>query len=276
LALIETIQNTLSGWTPESIASEWLVGKALVLMMVMFRVGGMVFAAGALLSGVPLRIRASLVLLIAVVLLPNVDVGLFFTSADRRPDALAIALAAGRECVFGMIIGGTVQLLITGVQLAGELIASSTGMQLAQVADPSTGQPVPEWSRLFGMLVTALLFAAGGHRLLIDGLLASFHTASPDWTADGSSLGQFIVDQLAFGVAAGVRVAAPVVACVLLTNVMVALASRAIPQLNVLAIGMNLNLLAALAVIALTVGSAGLVFETELARSIANLGALGR
>lgn len=274
--MIETIQNTLSGWTPESIASEWLVGKALVLMMVMFRVGGMVFAAGALLSGVPLRIRASLVLLIAVVLLPNVDVGLFFTSADRRPDALAIALAAGRECVFGMIIGGTVQLLITGVQLAGELIASSTGMQLAQVADPSTGQPVPEWSRLFGMLVTALLFAAGGHRLLIDGLLASFHTASPDWTADGSSLGQFIVDQLAFGVAAGVRVAAPVVACVLLTNVMVALASRAIPQLNVLAIGMNLNLLAALAVIALTVGSAGLVFETELARSIANLGALGR
>lgn len=273
---LESLGSALSTFSPEALATEWLLGKAILLTLVACRVGGLVFAIDGLLVGVPVRMRVALVVIIAGVLLPNVRLETLVGSSGSSAAAWTVAFAAGREWVFGMIIGATVQLLITGIQLAGELIASSTGMQLAQVADPSTGQPVPQWSRLFGLLVTALLFAAGGHRMLIDALLSSFDRTSPDLSTMGQPIAAFIVQHLATGIEAGIRVAAPVVACVLLTNVMVAVVSRAIPQLNVLAVGMNLNLLAALVVIALTVGSAGLVFESELARSIAELRTLGR
>ena len=274
--MFDGIQQTLSGFAANELARDWLLGQAVVFGMIACRIGGLMISAGTLLGAVPLRIRAVLVLAMTLVLLPNVTTETPFTSQTDGPVAAEWLLAAGRELIFGMIIGGTIQLLITGIQIAGELIASSTGMQLAQVADPSTGQSVPQLARLFGLLVTAVLFAAGGHRLLIDALLTSFQTAPPMSAAVDQTLLSFVVDHLASGVQAGIRVAAPVVACVLLTNLMVALVSRTIPQLNILAMGMNINLLATLVVIALTVGSAGLVFETELARSITQLSSLGR
>ena len=74
-----------------------------------------------------------------------------------------------------------------------------------------------------------------------------------------------VVDQLAAGTAAGVRVAAPVVAALLLSNLITGLISRTLPQINVLAIGLSINALAMLVVLALTIGSAGLLFREELA-----------
>jgi flagellar biosynthetic protein FliR len=64
--------------------------------------------------------------------------------------------------------------------------------------------------------------------------------------------------------AAGVRVAAPVIAALLLSNLVTGLISRTLPQINVLAIGLSINALAMLVVLALTIGSAGLIFQNEL------------
>lgn len=274
--MLDFIRDTLSGLAADNLANQWLISQAILLGLIACRIAGVTVAAAALLGGIPLRMRAALVLVLSLVLLPNVVSQTPVLSEAVRAPAVECLLGAGREFIFGMIIGGTLQLLVSGVQLAGELVASSTGMQLAQVADPSTGQAVPQLSRLFGLLVTAVLFAAGGHRVLIDAMLSSFQSTPPLSTSVDQQLVSFVVDHLALGMQAGIRVAAPVVACVLVTNVLVALVSRTIPQLNVLAIGMNLNLLTALVVIALTVGSAGLVFETELARSIVRLGDLRR
>ena len=76
---------------------------------------------------------------------------------------------------------------------------------------------------------------------------------------------ELVVDQLSAGTAAGVRVAAPVVAALLLSNLITGLISRTLPQINVLAIGLSINALAMLVVLALTIGSAGLLFRDELA-----------
>ena len=145
-------------------------------------------------------------------------------------------------------------------------------MQLAQTADPSSGESVPQLSRMLGVMVTAILFAAGGHRMLIDALLNSFRKFPPMSVSIDGALSAMVLDHLAIGFESGLRVAAPVVACVLLTNLVVALVSRTVPQLNVLAVGLNINVMAALVVMALTVGSAGLVFETELSSAIERMG----
>jgi flagellar biosynthetic protein FliR len=175
-----------------------------------------------------------------------------------------------------MVIGATAQLIAIGIGLAGDVIAGATGLQLAQAADPSSGQMVPQLSRLITLLVTALMLSLGGHRLVLDALLGSFQAMPPlSVSLDASTL-TAAVDHLSIGVSAGLHVAAPVVGCVLLSNVAVALVSRVAPQINVLAVGMNLNLLAALIVTALAIGSAGLAFEHELTRSLASLNLGGR
>ena len=54
-------------------------------------------------------------------------------------------------------------------------------------------------------------------------------------------------------------------AALLLSNLITGLISRTLPQINVLAIGLSVNALAMLVVLALTIGSAGLIFRDELA-----------
>lgn len=268
--LSQLVSGTFGDGTLGDVTGQWLLHSSLVFVMIAARLIGLVTALPMLAGGLPIRIRAVLIIAMAFVLLPSI------TAANPMPGewppAPEIAIAIGRELVFGMIIGGVVQLLMTGISLAGELISSVTGISLAQSADPSSGESVPQLSRLLGLLVTAILFAIGGHRLLIDALLSSFHRFPPMSLSIDHDLSAMVVDHLAIGIESGLRVAAPVVACVLMTNLIVALISRTVPQLNVLAIGLNVNVMAALVVMALTIGSAGLVFESELAGAIERLG----
>lgn len=250
----------------KQLTSDWIMGQAVLAVLIAARIGGMVFALPMLSFGLPARFRLLLVAAITVVLMPNVTPASGITLSQATiPDIL---ISAGREAIFGMLIGGVVQLLMTGIQLAGELIAISAGLQMAQSADPSSGESVPEVSRLLGMLITAILFAAGGHRLLVDALLTSFQRVRPLSFAFDLQTSHLLIDHLAIGMEAGLRVAAPVVGCVLLSNLVVALISRTVPQLNVLAIGLNLNVMAVLVMTALTIGSAGLIFETQLASAL--------
>ena len=76
------------------------------------------------------------------------------------------------------------------------------------------------------------------------------------------------------GMAAGLRFAAPVVAALLLSNIVTGLISRTLPQINVLAIGLSINALAMLVVLALTIGSAGLIFQDELSEVAARFSSL--
>jgi flagellar biosynthetic protein FliR len=73
-----------------------------------------------------------------------------------------------------------------------------------------------------------------------------------------------VVEQLTAGMTAGIRVAAPIVAVVMLSNLITGLVSRTLPQINVLAVGLSVNALATFVVLAITIGSAGWLFQEEL------------
>ncbi|KAA5544414.1 flagellar biosynthetic protein FliR [Roseiconus nitratireducens] len=252
-----------------SLGQQWLWGKAVLGLLIAARLGGMIAAMPMLTTGLPLRFRILLVALMSLLIIPGVGP---LVLTDLTASSIAdVGIAAGRELILGMVMGGVVQLLISGIQVAGELITVAAGLQLAQSADPSTGETVPHLSRLVGLLVMTILLASGGHRLLIDAVLSSFQHLPPMSASIDTTMFELVVDHLAIGIESGLRVAAPVVACVLLTNLLVALISRTVPQLNLMAVGLNLNVLAVLVVTALTVGSVGIVFEAELADAVSHL-----
>jgi flagellar biosynthetic protein FliR len=256
--------------TLRQIAGHWLMIQWIVGAMIAARLTGMMLAMPTLVAALPIRIRCVLVLAITVVLLPTA--GRFLETDVTILAPAELLIAAAREVVVGMVIGGVVQLLVTGIQIAGELISSASGMQLAATADPATGAPMPQMSRLIGLVVTAVLFAAGGHRLLIDALLNSFQSMPPlAASVDGHTL-SIVIDHFSVGIESGIRVAAPIVGCVLMSNLAIAIAGRTMPQLNLLAVGLNLNVLVVLVALAMTIGSAGLMFQAQLTEALHPLG----
>jgi flagellar biosynthetic protein FliR len=80
-----------------------------------------------------------------------------------------------------------------------------------------------------------------------------------------------LVNQLSRGVVAGIKLAGPVVTIVVLANVLTGVVSRTLPQINILAIGLSLNILGLLVGLALVLGSAGWLFQSELTRAAVGL-----
>ncbi len=250
--------------------SQWLVDHLLLGVLVLTRLSMVLLALQTIGTAIPKRIAVLLAISITAVVLPSVAAQPSVTAPaiSGLPDLL---IAVAHEALIGLLIGATIQLIITGIQMSGEIISSTGGMQLGQSTDPDTGQQIPTMSRLVGLLVTAVMLASGGHRLILDALMESFRQMPPGQVVIGDSMIDLIIDQLTAGMIAGIQVAAPVVAALLLTNLITGLISRTIPQINVLAIGLSVNALALLVVTALTIGSVGLIFEDELSRAAERL-----
>lgn len=248
----------------ESLA-QWLVDHLVLGVLVMTRLSTLLMALPAIGVGVPKRVRAMLAILLTILLLPSVANATATETLPKIDNLIDLTIAIAREAMIGMLIGATIQLIITGIQLGGEAITSTGGMQLGDAVDPTSASSMPSVARLVGLLVTAVMLVIGGHRILLGVLLDSFSALPAGHVEFQESMMRLVIDQLSAGTAAGVRVAAPVVVALLLSNLITGLISRTLPQINVLAIGLSINALAMLVVLALTIGSAGLLFQEELA-----------
>lgn len=240
-------------------------------VLVLTRLGMMLMAMPAVGVGVPRRVRALLALLITMMLVPAVAAPAGQDELPQFSALIPLIIAMAREAVVGMFIGATVQLVITGFQTGGEIMSGTSGMQLGDAVDPTTSSSMPTTARLIGLMVTAIFLAIGGHRWMIGSLVDSFAAMPAGHVVLADSLLETIVSQLVGGMSAGVRIAAPVVAALLLSNLVTGLISRTLPQINVLAIGLPINALTLLMVLALSITSIGYVFQDELVAALEQL-----
>jgi len=62
----------------------------------------------------------------------------------------------------------------------------------------------------------------------------------------------------------GIRVGAPIAIALLLSNLITGLLARTVPQINILAVGFNINALVMLAMVFLSINGIGWVFRSDL------------
>ena len=253
--------------------SQWIAEHFVLGLLVFARLAALLIAMPTLCGAIPHKIRVLMALVITAMLVPTIaanNAGTPESSIFESTHLLTLVIALGREVVIGMLIGTTIQLIITGIQLGAEVTSSSGAFQ-ATTSDAS-GESMPSLAKFVGLMVVAIMFAAGGHRMVINSLLDSFTNMPPGSVVIHESMLWLVVDQLTAGTSAGIRVAAPVIAALLLSNLIIGLISRTLPQLNVLAVGLSVNALALLVVTAITIGSAGLIFQDELVSAVNRLG----
>jgi flagellar biosynthesis protein FliR len=220
----------------------------LIFVLVLTRLGSLLMTLPMLgTSTVPMQVRALLAVSISLILTP-----LFWGQPIPQPENLMIlGTLLAREAILGLALGLAVLILLSGMQLAGQIVSQTSGMTLADE-----------------MLAIAVFFLVGGHRQVMDALLRSFTWMPPGAgrLPDSALEALAAITSQSFDV--GIRAAAPVLVALLLATLVVALISRTLPQLNAVAVGLNFNSLIALGVFALCLGSAAWVFQNELETSI--------
>jgi flagellar biosynthesis protein FliR len=153
--------------------------------------------------------------------------------APIRPpiDPAALPLALPAEILLGLMAGFATRMVLAGAEAGGELIGLQFGLGFANSVDPSRGE-LSSTTRQLALCLAGLAFLAAG------GLEAGVRVvaAAP---ADVYSLHgglDRIIHQSGEVLVAGLRLAAPALIAGTLTNLGLALASRAAPALNVFSV----------------------------------------
>lgn len=212
-------------------------------------------------SAVPMRFRALMALGMAALLTPLALDG----AAPMPPDLLNIAIPVACEILLGILLGSVILLAVTCLQIAGQSIGHLAGFDLATGVDPGSDEEMPVISNMLGWLAIAILLLLGGHRQLLECCLDSYQRYPAGGVFFEESWLEEIVLITKHTFEIGIRAAAPLATALLLSNLVTGLLARTLPQLNVLAIGFNINAMALLTLLFLSIGSVTWVFQSELA-----------
>ena len=178
---------------------------------------------------VPLRVRIGVGGAIGVFVLATVPIAVPL-DLFSIPGLCAVA----GEIVIGTIAGVMLQVAFAGAAIAGEVVAQSMGLGFATILDPG-GTTSPVIATFLGLVTWAVFFAVDGHLRLFEILEESYRTLPPG--SDPLALAARIAGFGTLAFASGVMLALPVAAVLLLVNLLLAVAARSAPQLNLFAIG---------------------------------------
>lgn len=195
----------------------------------------------------PNTVKVLLLISISFMILPNVNIA---HVADINSNYLLISQAVA-EVITGLVLGFVTNLCFVAIRLAGNLLDLQAGFAMMTLFDPTTNSNVTLIENIFYMLATMLFFLANGHHVLIGAIIDSFNTIN---------IGNYIIyDKTMLAVAKnfsdffllGIRIALPIVLILLITDIVMGLVARTVPQLNVMILGLPLKILLSLGVIAL-------------------------
>lgn len=211
---------------------------------------------------VPVRIRAALALLIALLVAPMLP-------AQSGVDVLSYAgaIAAGREVLIGVGLGFLTQMMFAALAMAGEIIALSTGLAFATIVDPERGTSVPAVGQYYVILATLLFLAFDGHLALLELLIRSFEPLPAAGSGVDAAGWWELVGWGSQMYRGAVQVALPAATAVLLANVSIGMIARSAPQLNIFAVGFPITLL--LGLVFLLLGLPAL--DPEVGQLLANV-----
>jgi flagellar biosynthetic protein FliR len=185
------------------------------------------------------------------------------TGAPVAAPPIELALMGLREVMIGIFLGFLLQLVLTAVRVAGELVGQEMGFLVARQVDPTNGVPSTLITNLYENLFLVVLLALDGHHWLLRSLERSFAFAPIGRLELGARMAPTALAMFAEMFRAGLVFAAPVLVFLMLISLVIGFLSRAVPGLNVQEVGFTLRVLVALVAL--------LVFAPLLGPAMRNL-----
>lgn len=147
------------------------------------------------------------------------------------------------QVMIGLTSGFILQVVFNAVVFAGQGVALSMGLGFSTMVDPQSGQQVPTVAQFYTITTTLIFLSLGGHLLVIQMLLDSFKSL-PIGVEGIDKAGIWSI--IAWGgrlFAGGLLLTMPIIASLLLVNIIFGVAARAAPQLQIFSVGFPVTLM---------------------------------
>ncbi|MFQ5454897.1 MAG: flagellar biosynthetic protein FliR [Nitrospirota bacterium] len=203
-------------------------------IIVLIRVSGIIMMLPILGSrSVPIQTRIGLSFVLSLIILPLLTIRIEVLLSDIFS---LIPVLAG-ELMIGMIIGFASRIVFTAIELGGMLIGFQMGFGIVNILDPQTSQQVPIIGQFQTILATLIFLTINGHYYFISAIMKSFQIIPPISFYFSSVLMENILRIFNQVFIIAVKISAPITIVILLTNVLLGLISRTLPQMNVFIVG---------------------------------------
>ena len=208
---------------------------------------------------IPIQVRISMALFFSFVLFsllkesaPNINL-----------DFLSFVVLVMIETVVGLIIGFTMSLIFWGMQYAGELMGFDLGLNIATLYDPETGNN-PVLGRFFNYVALLIFLIINGHHFIIDAIKISYDSVPIAGFTLSADFIEKITKATSIIFIVAIKIAAPILISLFLTNISLGIMARVVPQMNIFLVGAPLKIAVGLFIISIVMPFIIVIFRKLL------------
>jgi len=220
-------------------------GGAAVAGLLAIRISGVIWTAPVLsMRSLTTQLKSALIVLLVILMWPS--------ALAASPAVEFSASAVLGEALIGLTLGLGAAIFVGAAESAGDMLAVQMGLSGANVLNPMSSTMLPILGQFLGLFVTALILASGGHVVILAALSQSIEmlpAGAPINIDDGIKSAVGLGATLLW---LGLRMAAPVVAAMMIGNATLGVLARTVPQLNVLMVAFPVQIAIGLFVLGAT------------------------
>lgn len=176
---------------------------------------------------------------------------------------LDFGLVMVNEVLTGLLLGLAAQLIFTAVSFGGTIIGYQMGFAAANIFDPQTSQQLSLMSQFSNIIAILIFLALDIHHIFFQVIVDSYILLPPGYLDFSGGAISLLMNMAGHMFLLGVKLSAPVLALLLLSNLVLGILARVFPQLNVFMLSFPINIGIALLVIGLTLNILPLMLSRE-------------
>lgn len=194
--------------------------------------------------------KVGLSVMLAIMLMPAVP------PAIKYPDTtFGITISLISEAMFGLILAMTVRIFFTSIQMAGHFMSFQMGFSIARAIDPQAEVQDSVLTEMMYLLTILMFFTIDGHHIFLRALASSFEAAPLNGIGFDNSIADIFVKLSSKMFLIGLKLAAPMLIALFLSNLCLGIVARTVPQVNILMVGFPVNICIGLIFLIMTFGN---------------------
>lgn len=219
--------------------TETVVNSLLTCFFVMMRMTGMVFFNPIFgRNNLPIIFRMGLVLGLSYMVF-----GLLPVYEWPTLSWVGYALLLLKELIIGYLLGLLVSMALSVFIISGELIDMQMGISMAKLYDPQSNISMPIVGSILNALFILLFFVSNAHLAVISLMVQSFQMIPLGKIIITQHTADYVISFFGVVLELSVKLALPMIVIQLLSEVAVGVIMKAIPQINVFVLNLELKLL---------------------------------
>lgn len=220
-----------------------------LFLFVLMRMSGFVLFSPILgRRGIPGIVRAGMIMVLTFAVTSFTPKGIAMPS-----NLLQFGVMLFLELSLGYLLGFVMQLFLYIPLLAGDVIDTQMGFTMGKIYDAGTQTSMSVTSTLLNLFMFLLFFVANGHYTLMRILITSGELVPFGTATLGPAISSAIAELFISCTILGIKLCLPILAAELMGQLGMGILMKAIPQINVFAINMELKVIIGLVMLMLLI-----------------------